>query len=1068
MIPSAMSLKFKYALTFLFSLSVLLPSFSSAQTGPEVFYSETIGLGSTGFASFDCDIDQFELSSSADGITGELDKFQFVYRQLTNDVDIKARIEANSTTVAGLMIRSGTSDDQTFAMVGLSGASAITRYRYSAGQATSDGGSIGNSSWLRIRRSGDSVSSYTSSDGSSWVQVDSKAVNAGSQVFVGMVAANGTATFSNVTVIGTLEPIVVIDPGPVDPGPVDPGPVDPGPVATPPNAPSNLVAVLGGDKQVNLSWNDNSGNETGFRLERSAGSGAFGLIASLGAGTSSYVDGSVDSGNSYSYRVVAYNDAGNSDASNTQSVSLPSDPVPSIPIPNPGPTHTPNGSIAAPTGLTSLANSGSQITLYWQDNADNEQGFRIERHKEGESFSQVAELPFVSRNYFEDTGLEPKTRYYYRVYAYNSSDVSDYTNEISSSTKDGPVIPEPVDPNPVDPNPVDPGPVDPGPVATPPNAPSNLVAVLGGDKQVNLSWNDNSGNETGFRLERSAGSGAFGLIASLGAGTSSYVDGSVDSGNSYSYRVVAYNDAGNSDASNTQSVSLPSDPVPSIPIPNPGPTHTPNGSIAAPTGLTSLANSGSQITLYWQDNADNEQGFRIERHKEGESFSQVAELPFVSRNYFEDTGLEPKTRYYYRVYAYNSSDVSDYTNEISSSTKDGPVIPEPVDPGPVDPGSTNSEPTQLVDETFSVNEIGTADLGGTASYDSTNDMFRLSADGGKIWGTKDDFHYVYREVSGDVEATVKVSSLEALDELGKAGIMFRQSADEDARHAFLTISAGKGVALERRHEIGGGTTRSGKGNVSAPIWLRLIKEGTYISAYYSEDGDNWSFLSEDIIDFNESIFIGLAVAAHSETDRVTADFGDLNVVELQSQSATETFISADIGKVGVNGDAAYDSQTDSFIVEAAGGDIGHIQDAFHYVFREVEGDFETVTKIDSLVAERAWAKAGLMIRDSFRPDAPYFAVFMAQDVGVVHQHRGTFGGDSDWSKIDGISTPIWVKVSRTGNLYQGHYSLDGANWILVNQATIALSQTLLVGMAVTSHEEGALAYAEFSNLTVTD
>ena len=44
----------------------------------------------------------------------------------------------------------------------------------------------------------------------------------------------------------------------------------------------------------------------------------------------------------------------------------------------------------------------------------------------------------------------------------------------------------------------------------------------------------------------------------------------------------------------------------------------------------------------------------------------------------------------------------------------------------------------------------------------------------------------------------------------------------------------------------------------------------------------------------------------------------------------------------------------------------------------------------------------------------------------------------------------------------------GSSWILVDQATRLLAQTLWTGMAVTSHEEGALAYGEFSNLSVAD
>ena len=410
-----------------------------------------------------------------------------------------------------------------------------------------------------------------------------------------------------------------------------------------------------------------------------------------------------------------------------------------------------------------------------------------------------------------------------------------------------------------------------------------------------------------------------------------------------------------------------------------------------------------------------------------------------------------------------SSTFSDVTveGELSSNSE----VIGPIDPNPTDlvvfPGGS-------LEESFNAKEIGTEDLLSSASYDVENDIFRMSAVGGETWGQKDDFYFVNREVAGDVEVTVKISSLVTGDAFGEAGIMFRESASDDSMHAFLTVSGGKGVAFSRRHTEGGGTTRSGKGGIVAPVWLRLIKEGTYISAYYSEDGENWSFLSEDIVDFSDTIFIGLAVAANGQDDTVTADFTQLNILKLEDQSSTETFISTDIGKVGVDGDAAYDSLAESFIVAAAGGDIGGTHDAFHYVFRQATGDFETITRIDSLVAERNLAKAGLMVRDGLRPDAPYFAIFMAQNIGIVYQSRSSFSGNSTTSEIGNIGTPFWVKISRVGNLLQAHYSMDGTNWTFLNEATMSLSETLLVGMAVTSHEEGALAFAEFSNLSVND
>jgi hypothetical protein len=71
-----------------------------------------------------------------------------------------------------------------------------------------------------------------------------------------------------------------------------------------------------------LSWRDNASDEDGFRVERCKGSGCtnFTQIALVGAGAVTYTDGGLSHNTFYSYRVRAFNGAGNSAFSNTATV----------------------------------------------------------------------------------------------------------------------------------------------------------------------------------------------------------------------------------------------------------------------------------------------------------------------------------------------------------------------------------------------------------------------------------------------------------------------------------------------------------------------------------------------------------------------------------------------------------------------------------------------------------------------------------------------------------------------------------------------------------------------------
>ena len=92
-----------------------------------------------------------------------------------------------------------------------------------------------------------------------------------------------------------------------------------------------------------------------------------------------------------------------------------------------------------------------------------------------------------------------------------------------------------------------------------------------------------------------------------------------------------------------------------------------------PSNLLATSISTNTIRLSWRDNSDNEDGFKIERSLDGSSFIQIATVAANTVS-FDDTGLNPGRKYYYRVCAYNGIGNSKYSNIAFAKTNSPPAV----------------------------------------------------------------------------------------------------------------------------------------------------------------------------------------------------------------------------------------------------------------------------------------------------------------------------------------------------------------------------------------------------------
>ena len=164
-------------------------------------------------------------------------------------------------------------------------------------------------------------------------------------------------------------------------------------------------------------------------------------------------------------------------------------------------------------------------------------------------------------------------------------------------------------------------------------------------------------------------------------------------------------------------------------------------------------------------------------------------------------------------------------------------------------------------------DIGAPAVAGSAVY--ANGAYAEVGAGADIWGTADQFQFVYQPVNGDADVIVRINSITYADQWSKAGLMIRESLAAGARHATTFVSAGKGYAFQRRPDAGGTSVSTAGGSGTAPGWLRLQRVGTIFTSYRSADGQNWTLIGSDSIPMATSVYVGMAVTSHNTTTATT-------------------------------------------------------------------------------------------------------------------------------------------------------------------------------------------------------
>jgi endoglucanase len=316
----------------------------------------------------------------------------------------------------------------------------------------------------------------------------------------------------------------------------------PGADNTLPATPGNLSASAASSSQINLTWSDLASNETLFRIERSPdGSSGWTSVATTVANTTRYSNTGLSASTVYYYRVRAENANGNSAYSNVVNATTQGTPANNLALNKPA-TASSLESADFPASLTVDGNAATRwasaegvdpqwvyvdlqanysinrVVLQWE--AAYAQAYQVQVSADAGSWTTIYNTT-TGNGAIDDLTVSGTGRY---VRVHGTQRGTTYGYSLFELEVYGTAA-----------------------IGTPPAAPTSLSATAVSSSQINLTWTDNAGNESLFRIERSPnGSSGWASVATTGANTTRYSNTGLSGSTAYYYRVRAENATGNS------------------------------------------------------------------------------------------------------------------------------------------------------------------------------------------------------------------------------------------------------------------------------------------------------------------------------------------------------------------------------------------------------------------------------------------------------------------------------------------------------------------------------------------
>jgi regulation of enolase protein 1 (concanavalin A-like superfamily) len=176
---------------------------------------------------------------------------------------------------------------------------------------------------------------------------------------------------------------------------------------------------------------------------------------------------------------------------------------------------------------------------------------------------------------------------------------------------------------------------------------------------------------------------------------------------------------------------------------------------------------------------------------------------------------------------------------------------------------------------------------------------------------------------------------------------------------------------------------------------------------------------------------------------------------------------SDIGNPKLPGSVIYNPGSEEYIIEGSGYNIWFERDEFHYLWRQVKGDFVLTARIEFIdKGVEPHRKIGWMIRNDLSPTSPHVSAVVHGDGLTSLQYRKTDSAPTEEVKSDDQSPEI-IQLERSGNFFSMSTASGNNPFKTVKAENINLNEKVFVGLFVCSHNTDIVEKAYFRKVRIS-